>query len=64
MNSEKLMDEENKNKTDGQEGVCKLFYQHCYDLLRQWKVVKVGLKNIITSYYQITEVFKSVLSIQ
>ena len=33
------------------------------DLLRQRKVVKVGLKNII-SYYQITEVFKLVLSIR
>ena len=33
------------------------------DLLRQRKVVKLGLKNV-TSYYQITEVFKSVLSIR
>ena len=33
------------------------------DLLRQTKVVKVGLKNI-TTYYQITEAFKSVLSIR
>ena len=33
------------------------------DLLRQRKVIKVGLKDI-TSYYQITEVFKSVLSIR
>ena len=65
MNSEKLiMDEENKNKTDSREGVCKLFYQRYHDLLRPWKVVKVDLKNIITSYYQITEVFKSVLSIR
>ena len=39
----------------------KLFYQHDYDLLRQWKVVQVVLENIITSYYQ---VFKSVLSIR
>ena len=63
MNSEKLtMDEE--NKTDSREKVCKLSYQHYYDLLRQWKVKKMSLKNIITSYYQITEVFKSVLSIQ
>ena len=46
MNSEKLiMDEENRNKTDGREGVCKLFYQHYYDLLRHWKVVKVGQNN-------------------
>ena len=28
-----------------------------------WKVVKVGLKNIITSYYQITGVFKLMFSI-
>ena len=28
------------------------------------KVVKVGLKNIFTSYYQITEISKSVLSIR
>ena len=33
------------------------------DLLRQRKVIKVDLKNI-TSYCQITEVFKSVLSIR
>ena len=39
------------------------FYQHYY-LLRQAKVVKVDLKNIITSYYQITEIFKSMLSIR
>ena len=62
MNSEKLiMDKENQNKTNSRDGVCKLFYQH---LLRQWKVVKVGLENTITSYYQITEVLKSVLSIR
>ena len=60
MNSEKLiMHKESQNKTDSREGVCKLFYQRYYDLLRQRKVVKVGLKNIITPYYQITEVFKS-----
>ena len=36
VNSEKLiMDEENQNKTDSREGVCKLFYQHCCDLLRE-----------------------------
>ena len=46
------------------EGVWKLFYQHYYDFLK-WKTVKVDLeKIIITSYYQITEVFESVLSIQ
>ena len=65
MNSEKLIiDEENQNKTDSREGVCKLCYQHYYDFLRQWKVEKVGLKNIITSYYQITVVFKPMLSIR
>ena len=63
MNLEKLiMDKENQNKTNTREGVCNLFYQHYYDLLRQRKVVKVGLENIITSYYQITEV--SVFSIR
>ena len=46
------------------EGAWKLFYRHYYDFLRQWKMVKVDLENIITSYYQITEVFESVLSIQ
>ena len=45
-------------------GVWKLFYWHYYDFLRQWKTVKVDLENIITSYYQTTEVFESVLSIQ
>ena len=36
MNSEKLIiDEENQNKTDSREGVCKLCYQHYYDFLRQ-----------------------------
>ena len=33
------------------------------DLLRQREVVKVRLKNV-TSYYKITEAFKSVLSIR
>ena len=48
MNLEKLiMDKENQNKTDVQEGVWKLFYQHYCDLLRQWKAVKVVLENII-----------------
>ena len=58
------MYKENQNKTNSREGACKLFYQHYYDLLRQWKVVKVGLENIITFYYQIAEVFKSVHSIR
>ena len=57
------MDEEKWNKIDSREGVCKLFYEHCYDLLRHWKVVKVGLKNM-TSYYQITKVLQLVLSIR
>ena len=62
MNSEKLiMNKKSQNKTDSRERVCKLFYQDYYDLLRQRKMVKVGLKNIITSYYQTTEVFKLVL---
>ena len=39
-------------------------YQHYYDLLRQWNGVKVCLENIITSYYEIIEVFTSVLSIR
>ena len=48
MNLEKLiMDKENQNKTDVQEGVWKLFYQHYCDLLRQWKAVKVVLENTI-----------------
>ena len=53
-----------KNKTDRPEGVRKLFYQHCYDLLRQWKMVKVSLENIITSYDQITKVLESLLGIR
>ena len=53
-----------KTKTESQEGVCKQFYQHYYDLLRQWKVIKVCLEDIITSYYQILEAFKSLLSIR
>ena len=65
MNTEKLiMDRENQNKSESREWVQKLFYKHCNDLLRQWNVIKVGLENIITSYYQTTEVFKSVLSIK
>ena len=69
MNSEKLiMDKERQNKTDRREGGCKLFYQYYYDLLIVVKVVvnsgKSGLKNIITTYCQIREVFKSVLIIQ
>ena len=51
------MDKENWNKTDSREGLRKLFYQHYYDFIRQWKVVKEGLENIITSYYQIKNVF-------
>ena len=65
MNSGKLkMDEENSSKTESQKGVCKLFHQHYYDLLWQSKMVKVGQENIITSYYQIIEVLKSVLRIR
>ena len=64
MGSEKLiMGEENYSKAGSREGVCELFYQHYCDFLRQWKVVKMNLKNIITSYYQITKVFKLVLNI-
>ena len=37
--------------TGSREGVCKLFYQSYYDVLRQRKVVKVGLKNVIAPYY-------------
>ena len=58
------MDAETQNKIDSREGIFKLFYHHHYDFLRQLKVGKVALKNIITSYYQITEVFKSALSIR
>ena len=58
------MNGENQIKIGSREGICKLFYHHHYDFLRQLKVVKVALKNIITSYYQITEVFKSALSIR
>ena len=65
MYSEKpIMDKENQNKTGSRDGVYKLFYQHYCDSLRQWKVVKVGLENIITSYCQIKEVFKSAVSIR
>ena len=64
MNSEKfLMDKDNYYKADIRDRVWKLFYQHCYDLLSQWKMVKVCLENFIT-YYQITEVLESVLSIR
>ena len=36
MTSEKLKrDEENENKTDSREGVCKQLNQHLYDILRQ-----------------------------
>ena len=51
------MDEQNQNRTDSWEKVCKTMKggksgSEKY-LLRQWKVVKVGLKNNITSYNQI-----------
>ena len=39
-------------------------YQHYYNFLKQSKSVKLGLENINTGYYQVTEVFKSVLNIQ
>ena len=32
--------------------------------MKQSKSVKLGLENIITGYYQVTEVFESVLNIQ
>ena len=57
------MDKENWNKTESREGVSKLFYETYYDLLRQWNVETMGLVSIIISYFQITDVLKSVLSI-
>ena len=43
MTSEKLKrDEENENKTDSREGVCKQLNQHLYDILRQQKLVTVA----------------------
>ena len=75
MNSEKLiLDEENQNKIDSREGVCKQFSMISMIctismIVFRWfiktlKVVKVDLEDIIISYYQIKEVFKTVLSIR
>ena len=75
INSEKLiMDEENQNKTDSREGVCKQFSMISMIstismiafrwFIKTLKVVKVDLEDIIISYYQIKEVFKTVLSIR